>query len=65
MLSAERSSGVLNHDAAHLGTLIGLELSGRDGGQWLVEQTANGISLQQAATVFAPVCWITTAEDDE
>ena len=61
VLSAERSSGVLNHDAAHLGTLTGLELSGRDGGQWLVEQTANGISLLQAARLFAPVCWIATA----
>lgn len=63
VLSAERSSGLLNHDAVDRGTLIGLELSGREGGQWLVEQTANGILLQQAATVFAPVCWITTARN--
>jgi thioester reductase-like protein len=61
VLSTERSSGLLNHDATHRSTLIGLELSGHDGGQWLVEQTANGISLQQTTTLFAPVCWITTA----
>ena len=58
--SAERRSPPLVHDGTHRGTLIGLELSGLGGGQWLIEDTAHGLSLHVAAVNDAAVRCIAT-----
>ncbi len=43
------------------GTLIGLELSGPGGGQWLIEITANHLHVHVAAAKAAAVRWLATA----
>ena len=56
--SVERRSASLVRDAAHRGTLIGLELSGPGGGQWLIEHTTQELTLHVAAVTDAAVRWI-------
>ena len=58
--SEEQRSASLVLDAAHRATLIGLELSGPGGGQWLIEHTGQGVVLHIAAVTDAAVRWIAT-----
>ncbi|MBC7966981.1 MAG: hypothetical protein H7Z17_13770, partial [Fuerstia sp.] len=58
--SVERRSTSSVRDAAQLGRLIGLSLSGPGGGQWLIEHTSHGLTLHSAALNDAQVRWIST-----
>ncbi len=58
--SVERRSAPSVRDAANRGTVIGLELSGPGGGQWLIEYTVQGVMLHVAAVNDAAVRWIAT-----
>ncbi|MEJ7591361.1 MAG: hypothetical protein WKF77_07415 [Planctomycetaceae bacterium] len=58
--SEERRSASSVGDTAHRGTLIGLELSGPGGGQWLIEHSGQGLMLHVAAMTNASVRWIAT-----
>ena len=58
--STERRCPSFVRDAADFGTLLGLELSGPGGGQWLIEDTAHDLMLHVAAVTDAAVRWIAT-----
>ena len=58
--SVARPSASFVRDAADFGTLLGLELSGPGGGQWLIEDTAHALMLHVAAVTDAAVRWIAT-----
>lgn len=59
--AVERGSASLIHPAQHRGTLLGLELSGPGGGQWLVEDSPDGLRVHISDVSPAPVRWIATA----
>ena len=57
-----RGSSRRNEHGTHGGTLLGLELSGPGGGQWLIEESTDGILVHVAAVEQAAVRWISRSE---